>query len=640
MKSMHAKWIIAGCTAGILTWAASSQGAPAILTAAEDTYVEKHYHNLNYGKGTELWVWPYDEQTTLLRFRLSKIRAASPVTNAVLTLYLNQTFYAAPIVIANAPDEGNTKWIEGTGTAVGLAVPGASSWDWQQAPSLAWIGDRGPAGGASIRLDERPTDGLAGKSISFLITNTAVLTKWVERGQVDIVLSAAPEGAGRAVFSSREGAYAPTLRFNSDVPASGPKRPSEEALAAKAATVTPSPPLTADKNVSRPRLLNKTLYYEGQTALDSAFYTRRTGFEMMTYSARSEDNGLTWVPQTPAPDFDSKLRKGFRRGPYVGWVDPVEDKLLTLLISLDVPDLDSSIAEPPVGESDYYLRYRVSVDGGKTFLFDDRIIQSGAEYNDKHPLRGTWTGKNGFYLGDAGSRPLRTKEGLILIPTMVNVLGPDGKLFSPGGGFTYHDTFMLIGKWRTDSRISWDVSDLIQGDPTRSTRGMIEPTIAEMPNGKILCVMRGSNGGSKDSSCRLPSYKWHSISSDGGRRWSKPQPWGYSDGTLFYSPSAMSQLLTHSNGKVYWIGNICAENAKENFPRYPLVMGQVDPNTLMLIKPTVIELDNKRAEDSEGVNLSHVLAFEDRKTSNIILPLTRYNGNYTKHTSVLFVIAP
>lgn len=64
----------------------------------------------------------------------------------------------------------------------------------------------------------------------------------------------------------------------------------------------------------------------------------------------------------------------------------------------------------------------------------------------------------------------------------------------------------------------------MEADPAASTRGTIEPTLAEMPDGRILMVMRGSNGGSKDPEFKIPGYRWHSVSSDGGYHWTKPQP--------------------------------------------------------------------------------------------------------------------
>ena len=377
---------------------------------------------------------------------------------------------------------------------------------------------------------------------------------------------------------------------------------------------------------------------DGETSpRENAVYVHPHGSEMMTTHQRSDDHGKTWTAYRPTPDFDSTLRKGYRRGEYAAFVDPVEDRILTLVLSLDVADLDSTIEEPPVGENEYYLRYRVSTDGGKTYLFDERIRQDG-DYTDRHPIDGVWLGQNGYYLGDAGCIPIRTREGKILVPVQVPFIGDDGKLSLPGGGFTYQYTRILIGTWIEGRKLRWDVSGKIEGDPDRSSRGLFEPTLAELPDGRILCVMRGSNGGQRDKDCLWKSYKWVSDSSDGGRTWSEAKPWSYSDGSTFFSPSSMSQLLRYSDGRIFWIGNLSETNCCGNSPRYPLVIGQIDPRTMGLIKETVIALDTLRSDDQEGLNLSHWLAHEQRETGDIHVPMRRWTKDYKKFKGVEYIV--
>ena len=101
---------------------------------------------------------------------------------------------------------------------------------------------------------------------------------------------------------------------------------------------------------------------------------------------------------------------------------------------------------------------------------------------------------------------------------------------------------------------------------------MVEPTIIELDDGRILCVMRGSN----DARPELPGYRWHCFSEDGGHTFGTPVPWSYDTGEAFYSPSSMSQLLRHSDGRIFWFGTICSENPKGNHPRFPLLVGRVD----------------------------------------------------------------
>ena len=71
-------------------------------------------------------------------------------------------------------------------------------------------------------------------------------------------------------------------------------------------------------------------------------------------------------------------------------------------------------------------------------------------------------------------------------------------------------------------------------------------------------VLRGSN----DRRPELPSWRWIAFSSDGGRRWTPPEPWTYDQGEAFFSPSACSQLLRHSSGRLFWLGNINGESPR------------------------------------------------------------------------------
>ncbi len=377
--------------------------------------------------------------------------------------------------------------------------------------------------------------------------------------------------------------------------------------------------LTLKSSEARPRT----------SPLMHAVYLKPTGIEMVKLNAGSRDNGTTWTTWPPSPAFDKDLPHGYRREPFPLFVDYSTGKIVCLVPSMDTPGLDPAIVEPPVALETYYLRYRVSVDGGKTYLFDEQIVQQG--HTKENPFDGVYYGKNGIFMGDVGSQLIRTRAGRVIIPAQACKLGPDGKLWSPGGGFTYTDVIMVIGTWTEGNRLSWEISQPIAADPARSTRGMIEPTVAEMPDGRLLCVMRGSNGGSKDPDCQLPSYRWCSVSTDGGYHWATPEPWTYDDGTAFFSPSSMSQLLPHSSGRYFWLGNISPERCRGNDPRYPLVIGEVDPTTLRLVKSTLLTVDTKRP-DEPGVNLSHWWALEDRATHDIVIAGARHGKGYTTHT--------
>jgi hypothetical protein len=163
------------------------------------------------------------------------------------------------------------------------------------------------------------------------------------------------------------------------------------------------------------------------------------------------------------------------------------------------------------------------------------------------------------------------------------------------------------------------MSSLVEADPARSTRGMIEPTVAELEGRRVLMVMRGSN----DKKPHLPGYRWVSYSGDGGWKWSPPKPWTYTDGEPFYSPSACSQLLRHSSGRLFWLGNITSANPRGTRPRYPFCVGEVDLRTGLLARDSVRVVDDRGPGEDELLTLSNFSAREDRASRNIVLHMTR-----------------
>jgi hypothetical protein len=374
--------------------------------------------------------------------------------------------------------------------------------------------------------------------------------------------------------------------------------------------------------------------------LAQTVYLTPTGHELLAAGGFSPDNGKTWQLFTPTPDFDSKLPHGYRREKHPLFVDHSNGQIVQIINAMDTPGVDLNEIEPHIALTTYYLRYRVSIDGGRTYLFDEPIVHHDKKYSPEHPLAGVWKGKNALFMGDLGSLPIRTREGTLLVPAQATVLGEDEKLSNPAGGFTYTDVRVLRGKWTKDKHLEWDAADPVQVSTQESIRGMIEPTLAQMPDGRILMIMRGANGGPTDPKFKIPSYKWMSVSTDDGRSWSKPVPWTYTTGEHFFSPGSMSQLVPHSTGRLFWVGNICKENARGNSPRHPLVAGEVDIQSMQLICDSIITIDDKHPEDTAGVELcAHTSVFEDRVTGDLVLPMLRWTGKYKRSEPFLYRIA-
>jgi len=375
--------------------------------------------------------------------------------------------------------------------------------------------------------------------------------------------------------------------------------------------------------------MNSRIVSQETPGFYNAIYVENKGTKLLSGNRYSEDNGRSWSKYTYHPDFHTGLPYGYRRDRITSVRDPFTGRIITIINSLDTPGLDPGVKEPKLALSTYYLRYTVSNDAGKTWLFDDPIIQAG-DYTAQNPFEGIFIGKNSIYLGDMGSIPIVTKKGEILIPAHTTLVGTGGELLNPGGGNTYTDVMVLIGTWTDGNKLSWKASQRVKGDPKWSTRGMIEPTLTELKDGRILMIMRGSNGGKLDPTDHLPSYKWYVISDDGGEKWSKPQPWCFEDGKPFFSPSSMSSLFKHSSGRCFWVGNLTTVNCQNNLPRWPLVIAEVNTENLKLIHSSLLIIDSQQKEDlpKGRLDISHFTLIEDRETKEIILTYPRNTNTY------------
>lgn len=332
--------------------------------------------------------------------------------------------------------------------------------------------------------------------------------------------------------------------------------------------------------------------------------------------AFSQDNGVTWS-QWRDDEVLEQTPQGVRRTYWRAFYVNPDNGLYVEFANEGLLPSDN----PMDGLKAWVLRHRISRDGGKTFYHDSQVVQRGGQYSEMHPFEGVWKGRNSMMLGDLTCRPI-CHDGKLLQPVQTTPVGPDGEYYNPGGGLSYHESVVIIGTWTNDGLLSWDISERVQADPKLSTRGAVEPTIIELDDDKILMVVRGSN----DVKPELPGYKWYCISEDGGYTWSELKPWTYEDGANFFSPSSCSQLLKHSNGNVYWLGNITPVNPNGNWPRYPFVIGQVDSQTGLLIRDSIMTIDDRQPDEAEEMTLSNFFAHEDRQTQEIILHMSRWKA--------------
>ena len=367
----------------------------------------------------------------------------------------------------------------------------------------------------------------------------------------------------------------------------------------------------------------------GVGVMGAIYYTRASGIEMLcsygiqtrgdlcdrSFTMFSSDNGQTWSEPEVSKTEIEKSDGILRRRPMVAVLDKQKDRFIWFF---NEGFFDGE--DPLQGMLRYQLRYRVSSDGGHTWDTDELMIQEGEEFDKNHPFPDVWVGHNSMMIGDQSCVPLIDSEGNLWVPAQMCPLGPDKIYYNPGGGYTYHHTVIISGSWKDDSTIDWRLSGVVKGDPKRSTRGLLEPTIGKLDDGRMLMVMRGSN----DVKPNLLGYRWVSIFDKHKEIWSMPLPWTYTDGEQFHSPSSCSQLLHHSSGRLLWIGNLCRENPQGNRPRYPLIIAEVDTKTGLLIRNSIKILDDRSPSESERLTLSNFHVLEDRKSHEILITLPRY----------------
>lgn len=292
---------------------------------------------------------------------------------------------------------------------------------------------------------------------------------------------------------------------------------------------------------------------------------------------------------------------------------------------LHLVETTRGVDDTNTGALDYKTWFRVSPDRGKTYAPLKPLVQSGPGYDYLHPIEGVYVGKNGYVFG---GRLLLASNGEILSPTYRWPLDENQKPLNPHGAYTYMESGVLIGKWIPPKSqgdfpdVAWESGQFVRPTSEESTRGSDESALAELPTpGHFLMIARGSNQNKPE----FPGRKWFSLSKDYCRTWTKPVPWTFTDGTPFYSTASLSSLIRSSkNHKLYWIGNITPENPDGNYPRFPLVIGEVEEPSGLLKRETLLTIDTRNPEhDSAKMQLSNFRTLEDPATGHLLITLTR-----------------
>lgn len=185
----------------------------------------------------------------------------------------------------------------------------------------------------------------------------------------------------------------------------------------------------------------------------------------------------------------------------------------------------------------------------------------------------------GWYCNNA-DRALRLSTGRVLIPAH----GPYAENYIGGAAYKGGDLHSFVF-YSDDGFKTWKRST---DSMTAEGRGCHEPTIVELKDGRLYCLLRNTN-----------QCQYYSISEDGGDHWTKPAPTTLASPE---SPALIKRIPTTGDLLVLW-NNVAS---KSNWPRIPL--------TAALSK-------------DEGQTWTHYKDIDNRESHDAAYPSVTFVGN-------------
>ncbi len=315
----------------------------------------------------------------------------------------------------------------------------------------------------------------------------------------------------------------------------------------------------------------------------------------------STDNGRTW--SKPEVRWKSNVvpQGRMRYAEPAAFFDPEREKLVVLI------------------DHTLYPKDKLNVD-----------TDYGLELNLYDPGKRKWTERR--ELNFPGQRtpamsfsfPIKTARGHLLFPGMRTSVGASGKAIHYKNTWAPLDEAVtVIGEWTSGRDLAFRLGQPLNIEPERSSRGLDENALTELPDGRIAAVCRGDNSAFPEK----PGYKWLGFSHDAGASWTAPVPLPATGGDPIESGANGSALFRSiKNGRLYWLGNLAlrGERPNGNWPRSPLCLVEVREAPFALKRDTIFAVDERTFNDSPRVQMSNFRFYQDRETGDLVIFLTRY----------------
>jgi hypothetical protein len=260
----------------------------------------------------------------------------------------------------------------------------------------------------------------------------------------------------------------------------------------------------------------------------------------------------------------------------------------------------------------------------------------GLELNIYDPAKQQWIERK--QLAFPGERtpamsfsfPIKTSRDRILFPGMRKTVDAEGKAVHYKNTWAPVDEIVtVICEWGAEPVPTFRLGRALKIEPERSSRGLDENALVQLRDGRIAAVCRGDNSAFPEK----PGYKWLTFSNDDGVNWSPPVPFSATEGEPLESGANGSAFVRSiKNGKLYWLGNLAlrGERAKGNWPRSPLCLVEVQESPFALKRETIFAVDERTFNDSPRVQMSNFRFYQDRKTGDLIIFLSRYGEQSEK----------
>jgi hypothetical protein len=362
---------------------------------------------------------------------------------------------------------------------------------------------------------------------------------------------------------------------------------------------------------------------------------------------RSTDNGKSWSPAGAWPVRKEEIDENtdFNIVPSTSPVVVDPDNGVAFMIYMGIGVLkkfDQQFRDLPqwrMGRA--YISY--TYDEGVTWTEPKAIIQKGPEYDDVHWMKDVWFGKNGSWFEAPDIIKLSSGEFLMIMN--VKRLLPSGDVYD-SVHIPQFDAVSFLGRWNeAGTELEWEAGEAAPLDYNWSMNGICECAIAELADGRLLMISRAQWPGNESN----PLVKLVCVSEDQGRTWSRVEPLRYDDGELV-PVSAAWQSLHRSirNGRIYLVANILPillypfkpytdeeaelltlyENPQPGLgtPRNPVLVGEIDPDTLRLKRDTLTVMEKLGPEEPVHTCLSNWRTYQDRETKKLMLIMVRHPG--------------